>query len=67
MSSSSHHQDHEVIYSSLPTLAKETLGTPGLSYSLRHIGHNQSHINNGYFKLVEALPQIRLCFFSHSI
>jgi len=30
------------------------------SYSLRHIGH--THTNNGFFKLVEALLQIHLCF-----
>jgi len=27
----------------------------------------QSHTNNGFFKLVEALLQICSCFFSHSI
>jgi len=26
-----------------------------LSYSLRHIGHTQSHTCNGYFKVVVAL------------
>jgi len=29
------------------------------------MGH--THTNNGFFKLVEALPQINSCFFSHSI
>jgi len=38
-----------------------------LSYSLRHIGHTQSHTSNGYFKLVDALLQIHSSFFSHSI
>ena len=28
---------------------------------------SQSHTNNGFFKLVEALLQIYSCFFSHSI
>jgi len=28
---------------------------------------SQSHTNNGFFKLVEALLQINSCFFSHSI
>jgi len=28
---------------------------------------SQSHTHNGFFKLVEALPQIYSCFFSHTI
>jgi len=28
-----------------------------VSYLLRHTGHNQSHTNNGFFKLVEAVVQ----------
>ena len=36
-----------------------------LSYSLGHV--DQSHTNNGFFKLVEPLLQIYSCFFSHSI
>jgi len=33
-------------------------------YSLRHIAH--THTNNGFFKLVQALLQIRSCFFLRS-
>jgi len=29
--------------------------------------HSQSHIHNGFFKLVGALLQVHSCFFSHSI
>jgi len=40
-------------------LWQKSLETPGLNYPLGHIGHT----NNGFFKLVEALPQIHSCFF----
>jgi len=39
----------------------------GLSYSLTHIGHSQSHTKNGYFTLVNALLYIHSGFFSHSM
>ena len=39
----------------------------GLSYSLTHIGHTQSHTKNGYFTLVNALLHIHSGFFSHSV
>jgi len=42
---------------------KKSLETPGLNYTLGHIGHT----NNWFFKLVVALLQIHSCFFSHSI
>jgi len=39
----------------------------GLSYSVKHIVHTQTHTGNGYFKPVDALLKIHFGFFSHCI
>jgi len=63
---------HHFVRNGLQVFAKwpegqNELDHAGLSYSLTHIGHTQSHTKNGYFALVNALLYIHSGLFSHSI